>query len=522
MRWSLMMAVGLVGCGVGEVVAPAFGDVDAEPASPRGGDPVSAIPDIDVAAPADPSPADTGAPADPEEPGEPPIAGGPGCGLDAAAFCATFDAPAPTANRGRAGELDRRAWSAGRLAPQLPTGNGQAIGIGPSPVPACRDDLPAEIYPSNDALICDATNDIASPHLLVIAGAQNYGQSSYRVRQPFDFAGRTGRIVFDAEAFLVNGLLGWISVELLADPINAPSFAVGGDGVNNDEGSLVPRQGFEVQLQNRCGGANGEPAGFAIRMVEVFHAYRDTLLEPDVPTCVAAAPGRLNHFELRVAEDHLEVWATPHTSGAAPVRMFAADVDLGFSRGWFSITTHNHAVIKYGPSYGANDAVAWTSRWDNVGFDGPVVGRFSEHEAPDSLTPGEDAWNRSGPVVNIGYRLPEYGSATLAIGIPGVDPSNVTKAILSLSSWYLLVGADPSTFVLHYRLNGGTWHERRPNADELWVLGNGHSQGQLGQIIDVTPSELIAGNNTLELATSGASQGYPPVVANIDLVLERP
>src|SRR4051812_18407270 len=38
--------------------------------------------------------------------------GKPGCGFDAAAFCATFDAPAKT--HGRAGELDPAWWSASR------------------------------------------------------------------------------------------------------------------------------------------------------------------------------------------------------------------------------------------------------------------------------------------------------------------------------------------------------------------------------------------------------------------------
>ena len=29
---------------------------------------------------------------------------------------------------------------------------------------------------------------------------QNYGVNSYMIRQPFDFAGRTGKIVFDVDA----------------------------------------------------------------------------------------------------------------------------------------------------------------------------------------------------------------------------------------------------------------------------------------------------------------------------------
>src|SRR5262249_46699927 len=54
--------------------------------------------------------------------------GGPACGLASAAFCDTFDAPAPAG--GRAGDLDAHWWSAGRVAPQGPTGHGGVFPIG--------------------------------------------------------------------------------------------------------------------------------------------------------------------------------------------------------------------------------------------------------------------------------------------------------------------------------------------------------------------------------------------------------
>lgn len=58
---------------------------------------------------------------------------------------------------------------------------------------------------------------------MVAVGAQNYGQNSYRIRQPFDFAGRTGKIVFDADATVENRLIGWVSVQVTEDPVNAPT-----------------------------------------------------------------------------------------------------------------------------------------------------------------------------------------------------------------------------------------------------------------------------------------------------------
>jgi hypothetical protein len=50
-------------------------------------------------------------------------------------------------------------------------------------------------------------------------------------------------------------------------------------------------------------------------------------------------------------------------------------------------------------------------------------------------------------------------------------------------------------------------------------LKDSHSQGQLGQIISVMPSDLVQGDNTLEFVAVNVPQGYPPCLANIDLVL---
>ena len=71
--------------------------------------------------------------------------GGPGCGFAAAAFCETFDKV--SAKRGREGDLDPMKWSVSRGAPQLPTGNGVAIGIPPATVPKCRAGLAATVSP---------------------------------------------------------------------------------------------------------------------------------------------------------------------------------------------------------------------------------------------------------------------------------------------------------------------------------------------------------------------------------------
>jgi hypothetical protein len=111
--------------------------------------------------------------------------GGGSCGLAQPAFCEPFDRP--HASRGRMGELDPARWSAGRVQPNLPSGAGRAMPIGAATLPACRSGRTAKGFPDQATLICPKAAGIASSHLLV--AAQNYGQNSYRIRQPFDFAG---------------------------------------------------------------------------------------------------------------------------------------------------------------------------------------------------------------------------------------------------------------------------------------------------------------------------------------------
>src|SRR6478609_6864669 len=129
-----------------------------------------------------------------------PVPGAPDCGLgDNAAFCDSFDDIA--ADNGRAGELSVHKWSGARQQPQAPTGAGSVIGIIDGKIPSCRNGIPDVVGPDKDTLICDANPTLTSKHLLTACAAQNYGQNSYRIRQPFDFTGRTGTIVFDGEGF---------------------------------------------------------------------------------------------------------------------------------------------------------------------------------------------------------------------------------------------------------------------------------------------------------------------------------
>lgn len=444
-----------------------------------------------------------------------PIPGDPGCGLESAAFCDTFDERSSV--RGRAGELDPRLWSVSRGQPQLPTGDGMAYTIGAATLPTCRADLPTRVFPSDDSPICDPTDLVHSNHLLVAVAAQNYGQNSYRIRQPFDFSGRTGKIVFDAEGYMLQEI-GWASIAVTEDPAPYPGYSLGPMGQNNDEGGSSPRRGFLVVFMN-C------PTGdLGVRLIDEVENYEDiehstNFTCPSLPT----QQGALHHFEITVSENRIEVYASPASEDGIEfgelVQLHAADVDLPFSRGYVYVTVHNHASLKYSPDRLGYELDAWFARWDNVGFDGPIVENWREYEIPDALVEGNAAGSRPG--ISVAYLVADEAQGPRdVLEFQDVDLSDVTKARLTVGTWYnILQGDDPADFVLKYRFNGRTWRDQRLTQGELDLLATMNNHGQLAQVIEVPLEDLVDGTNTLEFVTANVPQNYPPAVSAIDLVL---
>jgi hypothetical protein len=456
-------------------------------------------------------------------------AGPPGCGLSAAAFCDTFDQIAATGlGEGRAGELDPRAWSGARMQPGLNFGP-SATPVRAATIPSCRPDLPSRVYPDQDALICDGNERIQSRHLLMAAAEQSYGQLSLRIRRPFDFADRTGTVVFDAEGELTGFLQGWVSVAITAEPTPAPSFGI----MQNFENGAVPRNGVEVHLFQICGADDR----VGVAQVNVFRDYAETFYLDDEggrsPTCVRTERGTLNHFELRISRSHLELWGSDRSPDGVTfgplTRLFALDVELPFERGYVHINTHNHSSLKY-----SEDKVdAWVARWDNVGFDGPVIGGLREHSLADALEPvvidGVDCRN-------IGYQLGDVAEGPRqTFTFRAVDPGGVTAAKIALVGHFNTHTDVPfADYALRYRVNAGGWQELRFDSAQLALLsgplvydesgtnvrGDGTGiAGAIALMLDVDPASLLTGDNSLQLVTSGIPNSYRPYAANIDLVL---
>lgn len=476
------------------------------------------------------------------------------CGFTDPAFCETFeDGPS---EGGRSGELDPNHFSVVRGMPYNSSSFDDAFRIGPALIGECRDGLSnTRVLPDADVLVCDPVPGIGTRHALATAAAQNYGLSTYRIRQPFDFSGRTGTIKIDLD-LSNDGLGGWPAIILGEDPSAAPSF-------DWEERGSGPRNGISIELM---GGFCSQP-NTIVPMVFTFADYEQTSFRTE-DNCDAphgtTAPGQLNHVEIYVTQSHVEVWASSPSADGVTFESFAllweGDVDLPFTRGYVSIALRNHATMKYWRGSAA------TLRFDNVGFDGPVVSGWREYSAPDSLVPyeglpgcmvgGECRWE--GDVIaqnpdsengcggntcsyadegrSVGYVVPDVaeGEPPVSLTFSGVDLSGMSRARLSLAAVYPTfdwagMSHPPTAISLRYRVNGGAWHERFVSEAEENAFtdfnpslgGAGAGAGLLNQIIDLDIAELQAGSNTVEIVSAHTWTGtYRVMLTGVDLLLD--
>jgi hypothetical protein len=418
--------------------------------------------------------------------------------------------------------------------------------IGPAFLPECRPGV-SNTYavPDGDTRICERTPTIASRHLLAAVAAQNYGLNTYRIRQPFDFEGRVGTISLDVD--LTNGgLYGWPAIAISEDPSPAPSydFPERGSGARNG-----------VQIDFVLGFCNTPqtvlPLFYSSRdYVETAHEFTNDCDQAHATT----SPGSLNHVELRVSTSGIEVWASDASPDGVTFpnfqRIGALALELPFSRGTVSLIARNHATLKYW------SGASWATRWDNVGFDGPLVGGTREVSVPEPLgvTTGVSGCLVGGACVfrgrviaeklladaadcvdceadgdgrTVGWVVPREDETPLSIEIPGVALAGVQAARLVFAAdypWFEWNGVlpAPTALALRYRLNGGAWHERFVSEVEANAFGGEQlGAGLLNQLVELEPAELVEGTNVLELGSVGTWTGaYRVGVVGLDMILD--
>jgi hypothetical protein len=261
------------------------------------------------------------------------------------------------------------------------------------------------------------------------------------------------------------------------------------------------------------------------------------------PPCVKALRGSLNHIEVRVSATHVEVWMSDFSPDGGRTfpnfqRVFSADIQLPFARGYVHYQQAERAPIKYATEFDISPGYA-TNYWSGLGFDGPIVGGEVGYEVPDALTPGpgDPAAGASG-ALNLGYALLSSPQSTAtccangarttvpAFALPGVSLVGVSQTMLTFTVDFTFASqANPMTVGLAYRFNGKAWHTvAMPDMNAATYCSGCPQPAGPGEVpgvafaVQVDASDLTTGTNTVEFSATGTWDSYPAVIGNIDLL----
>jgi hypothetical protein len=311
---------------------------------------------------------------------------------------------------------------------------------------------------------------------------------------------------------------------------------------------------FEGGGQGFCAGENGSGTANTVSNIFIEKNYAITAQTRDLKQkCFATDPPtsklrsvydeHLNHFEIHISQDKIEVLASD--PGAGPSAMHTViSVDktvtpslfpLPLTRGYVSFQqTHYNAhkfsftdptCIDPNCTEGAEPDASCkrvcpvmpsyhTYHWDNIAFDGPVWSTPRSYEVPDTLltSPGDIHLNGG---ANTGFILLKNGindhrdaTSSKPVTFQGsVDLAGATDAALTFNAWFASAKNDP----IGYRLNGGAWRTFDAPFDTSVGLAR-------AVMVPVELADLQQGANTLEMKSGSGGV----VIGNLELLVNAP
>src|SRR5262249_49965735 len=287
-------------------------------------------------------------------------------------FCETFDTPFPNTNR--SGQLNGTLWGVSRV-------DGNGIGFWhASTLDGCNGPQPAS-PDATDVVICngqlrESVNDGGSVVTLAMYP-----------KQPFDFANRTGTVAFDITNDTSGSHGAWPEFWITDKPVPAP-FMHGGPC----DFCSLPRHGLGIRLDASGGDCpNGWRAGSAVVVRDYMPEDRG-LFDPDTTgmqirqmgcaTLSSGANGAMNHVELRVSQNQVDIYASDAGSRTLKLINRITNANLTLTKGLIWISYCHYNADKSGVPHSIH-----TFTWDNVAFDGPATYRDLSFDVLDKLTP---------------------------------------------------------------------------------------------------------------------------------------
>jgi hypothetical protein len=198
------------------------------------------------------------------------------CRLGQAAFCDTFTT---VYDGGRSGQLDPTRWSVARETTNWNPSQGSINTWPQTNMELCDKDT-GPFVPSADVRVCNHPDPGEEPYF---DEAFNDGESfilnSFRPRQPFDFAGRTGTVAWDVDAKTRGGHSWWTDFWITDQPIPAPMSG----GL-----SSLPRNGVGVDFSG-CDGTGPNLMGVSQTFLVSNYVVKAT--HPNWPPDIGAGIG---------------------------------------------------------------------------------------------------------------------------------------------------------------------------------------------------------------------------------------
>ncbi len=457
------------------------------------------------------------------------------CGMQlnnmAVVFCDTFDTAYPDSTT-RTGDLDENVWGVSRTVGQQ---------NGPNPWPTSSHTgcgLNTTAAPPNDLIICNGRliESVNDAHQVIVLAMYP--------KQPFDWSGRTGTVSFDVTNDTQGSHAAWPEFWITDKPIPAPY---------DHFGSWIshPANAFGVRLEESMkpgdgpgchGGSNaswrwrvGEFSAIVVRnyIWEDLEAS-DTGSTPSSPAlsvtvldCVVApdpvghepqgaALGLMNHVEMRVSQNSIEVWASDAGSTTLYHIATVNNANLSFSRGlvWVEDAHYNaskgvcHQLDPEQSPELPECQLDHSFGWDNVAFDGPFVYRDFSYDAMDATATGPTYGDGSTSTLRGKSSTPSTPTSWDVLSMPANPQANVVRVMFNA-----FIYTAPTSFDI--TVNGHAHSQNWPYPDTLTGPFTGQQGGTWRTTDIVIPiTDLVTGTNTV---TVGGDQNME--IANVNIVL---
>jgi hypothetical protein len=434
-------------------------------------------------------------------------------------FCDTFDAPnnyRPSRHTG----LDPDVWGVSRTIGSVQPGWGENRFFNTQLV-GCNGTT--TVTPPNDVIVCngqlrEATND---EHDIIVLAMYP--------KQPFDWAGRTGTVSFDVTNDTQGSHAAWPEFWITDAPIPAPfTFyePCGWCTVSRHtlgirlSANAIPGQGGICPNSNNINQNRWTVGDMLVaRDYNIqYIPWNDYGRNPngfEALDCVISSSGpngQTNHVEVRVSQNHLEVWAAD-AGNPSSLRIIArkTGINLSFTRGLIWIEDAHYNASKGACDDGVEgDGIPpivpgvpcqsqHTYAWDNVAFDGPFTYRDFSYDALDALTPTTGG-------VNLGkYSNANQYSSWNVLNMPA-NPQAVAGARVLMN--FNVLCCQPVPTVINVKVNGHahtvSWPYPQDQTPTGWKT----------LPVNIPLSDLVAGTNVVEIGTN-----QQVITSNVNIVL---